>query len=259
MELDWGIGIRNVKEWLLDGLFPANIYCICCGNLIDKTRPYALCDSCLENLNWANARTCIKCGKVLNETDKRRLLDEIGQTHQLCDHCKQNRHFFERGFTCMQYSTMAKEMIHHFKFNGCAYMGDKLGKIMLDRIRLEQLSVDLVVAVPMHPKNRRKRGYNQSELLAKVVAEGLGVVYNSQVLIRRQYKAPMNKLGAEQRYANIQNAYALAGNAAFLQSKSVLLIDDIYTTGSTVDECSRLLKEAGAGVIYVLTLAAGAN
>ncbi|QAT41950.1 ComF family protein [Aminipila luticellarii] len=249
----------NVREMLLDWLFPSNIYCICCGNLIDKSRTYALCDQCLGTIHWANDRTCIKCGKILADTERRRLLDELGEGQHLCADCRHNTHYFDRGFTCMQYGSMEKEMIHRFKFNGCAYMGDKLGNILLDKILLENLSVDVVTAVPMHSKNQLKRGYNQSALMAKVVAKGLGVVYNDQVLIRKQYKAPMNKLDAEQRASNVKNSYGIHPKFGCFQNQSILLIDDIYTTGSTADECSRLLKEAGAENVYVLTLAAGAD
>ncbi|QHI72022.1 ComF family protein [Aminipila terrae] len=251
--------IINLGKLLSDLIFPSNIYCICCGNLIDNSRIYALCDQCLESIHWANGRTCAKCGKVLMETEGRKLLDQIRSGPELCDNCQNNTHYFEQGFTCMQYSSMEREMVHRFKFNGCAYMGDKLGKILLDRILPEHLQLHLVMAVPMHPRNQVKRGYNQSELMAKMVAKGLGVDYNNQVLVRKQYKAPMNKLNAEQRYANVKSSYGLKQNSPKLEHQSILLIDDVYTTGSTVDECSRLLKEAGAEKVYVLTLAAGAN
>lgn len=249
----------SIGKSILELLFPSNIYCICCGNLIDNSRPYALCDQCLESLHWANGRTCYKCGKAIADTEQRAILDKIREGEELCDDCKQNKHFFERGFICMQYGNKEKEMIHNYKFNGCAYMGQKFGEIMLDRILLEHLQVDTVMAVPMHPKKQMKRGYNQSELMAKVVAKGLGVVYNNQVLVRKYYKAPMNKLDAEQRYANVKAAYGIAKQSLKPSNQSILLIDDIYTTGNTVDECSRLLMEAGAKKVYVLALAAGTN
>lgn len=251
--------VESLRRMILDLCFPSNIYCICCGNLIDNSRVYSLCDQCLESLHWANGRTCSKCGKVLADTEKRKLLDEIREGLELCDDCKNNNFYFDRGFTCMQYGSVEKEMVHKYKFNGCAYMGEKLGKILLDRILLENLRVDMVMSVPMHPKNQLKRGYNQSELMAKVVAKGLGVVYNNRVLIRKHYKAPMNKLNAEQRHANVKDSYGIAEESLKLQRERILLIDDIYTTGSTVDECSRILLEAGADKVYVLTLAAGAN
>lgn len=251
--------VINIGEVILDFIFPSNIYCICCGNLIDKSRKYALCDNCLDSIHWANGRTCSKCGKVLIETEKRKLLDKVYNYQEICNDCKSSKHNYNQGFTCMQYSNLEKEMIHKFKFNGCAYMGKKLGRIMLDRILLESIDVDLVTAVPMHPKKQLKRGYNQSELMAKVVAKGLGVVYNNRVLIRNEYKAPMNKLDAEQRYENVKKAYGIYDKTLKLKEQSILLIDDIYTTGSTVDECSRILFEAGAGKVYVLTLAAGVD
>lgn len=243
-------GLKNAGKAASELLFPSNIYCICCGNLINHTRPYALCDDCLENIRWANGRVCQVCGKVMSDDNQ----------ETICDDCQNNTHYFDKGYTCMVYGQREKEMVHKYKFNGAAYMGEKLGQILLDRILIEDLTVDLVTAVPMHPKKLKKRGYNQAELMAKVVAKGLEVEYNNQVLVRKNYKNPMNKLGAEERHKNIAGAYGSNSNStetAVLQGKRVLLIDDVYTTGSTADECSKLLKEQGAEKVYVLTLAAG--
>lgn len=242
--------LKNAGKAAAELLFPSNIYCICCGNLINYTRPYSLCDDCLENIRWANGRVCEVCGKVMAEDNE----------EDICTDCQKNRHCFDKGYTCMVYGQMEKEMVHKYKFNGAVYMGEKLGQIMLDRILAEDLDIDCVTAVPMHPKKLKKRGYNQAELMAKTVAKGLGTDYNNQVLVRKSYKSPMNKLGAEQRHKNVSGAYALnkkVPDAGDLKGKRVLLIDDVYTTGSTVDECSRLLKEQGAEKVYVLTLAAG--
>lgn len=242
----------NIRKRALELAFPSNIYCICCDNLIDNSRPYALCDECLKNLHWANGRTCSKCGKALVNERK----------SEVCHDCHENTHLFERGFTCMHYGTKEKEIIHRFKFNGAAYMGSKLGKIMLDRFLLEELTVDCVIPVPMHKKKQAKRGYNQSELMAKEVAKGLGVPYNGQVLVRNKYKAPMNKLDSNQRRMNIIDSYSIRNQGAKLcniNNKSILLIDDVYTTGSTADECTKVLLDAGAKKVYLLTLAAGVN
>lgn len=238
----------KIGNQILELLFPSNIYCISCGNLIDISRPYALCDDCLENLRWVNKRTCNKCGKAL-ENDRH---------NELCLDCQQSEHFFERGFTCLQYGLREKEILHRFKFNGAAYIGPKLGKLMLDRIQPENLKLDLVTSVPMHKKKQVKRGYNPAALMAKEVAKGLCVPYNGQVLKRSSYQAPMNKLDRNQRKLNLINSYSIR-EAVQIQNKSILLIDDVYTTGSTADECCKILKEAGASQIFVLTLAAGVN
>lgn len=268
---NWEGKLKSKINGLLELIYPSNIYCICCGNLIDETRPYALCDQCLEQIRWANERTCAVCGKVMADDNP----DDV------CRHCQGTDHFFDKGYTCMVYGQREKEMVHKFKFNGKAYMGEKLGQILLDRIKqaMEEsryadadaqaeamyadeeagsLDFDLVTAVPMHPKKLKRRGYNQAELMAKIVAKGLGIEYNSRVLTRKYYNNPMNKLGAEQRHKNLVGAYGRGDcEPSVLNGKRVLLIDDVYTTGSTADECSRLLKEQGADKVYVLTLAAG--
>lgn len=248
--------VRKLISAVSELVFPSSIYCISCGNLIDSSRHYALCNRCMEEIHWANQRVCGKCGKVLTGDEDR----------ELCSDCVENHHSFTRGFTCMVYQSLEKEMLHTYKFNGAAYMGEKLGEILLDRIRPEvefgDINVDMVTSVPMSKSKLKKRGYNQSELMAKVVARGLGLLYNNRVLVRKSQKKAMNKLSRQQRMENVMEAYALGSDQrelAKIKDKSVLLIDDIYTTGATVDACSDLLFQAGASQVYVLTLAAGAD
>ena len=107
--------LSSVPERILNLIYPSNIYCICCGNLIDDSRPYSLCDTCIRMLNWANGKTCSRCGKVLQE----------GYGSELCSDCAEMEHFFEKGYTCVEYGAAEREILHQFKYKDKAYMGKK--------------------------------------------------------------------------------------------------------------------------------------
>lgn len=242
---------NKIQEYL----FPSNIYCICCDNLINESRPYALCDDCMEHIEWANKETCQMCGKLLRDDG-----EETGdEDYTICRDCQNGEHYFDRGFTCMCYGQREREILRKYKFQGAAYMSKKLGDMMADRLMPENLSPDMIVAVPMQKQKQKKRGYNQAELLAKHVAERMEIPYVRGILLRKTYKTAMNKLDASHRKENVRGSYYIAPGADKnkINGKTILLIDDIYTTGSTVDECSKLLKEAGAELVYVCTVASG--
>lgn len=242
--------MKNLFRKILEVFFPSNIYCICCGNIIDNTRPYSLCDSCVRNLHWATAKTCKKCGKMLGENYRR----------EFCNDCYETEHYFERGFTCAEYGMYEKLIVRDYKYHGKPYFGDKLAEIMFDRLEMEELPLDLIVPVPMHKKKERKRGYNQAALLAKGIGRRMDVPFDGKLLMRDRRTKPMNKMNPQERRDNVKDAFTLSPEKVkIVRDKTILLVDDIFTTGSTLDECSRLLLEGGACKIYMACFAAGGN
>ena len=237
-------------ERVLDLVYPSNIYCICCGNLIDNSRPYSLCDTCVRTLKWANGRTCSWCGKILQE----------GYGPELCTDCMELDHVFEKGYTCVEYGAAEREILHQFKYKDKAYLGRKLSELMYDRIQSEELHPDLLLPVPMFLAKERKRGYNQAAVLAMLLAKAMKKPYNGTVLVRNTETEAMSSLSAAERRRNIQEAFTIPANKReIITDKRILLIDDIFTTGSTADACASTLLEAGASKVWVFTFAAGAN
>lgn len=242
--------LSSLGEGFLDLIYPSNIYCISCGNIIDDSRPYALCDNCVRALKWANGRTCCQCGKILQE----------GYGPDLCTDCMDAEHNFEKGFTCVEYGAVERELIHEFKYKDKAYLGRKLAEIMYDRIQAEELEPELIVPVPMYGRKEKKRGYNQAAVLAASLAKYMGVKYAGKLLVRTVETKAMSTLGALDRRRNIQKVFSVPHDKAdWLTGKTVLLVDDIYTTGSTADACASALREAGAAKVFVFTFASGAN
>ncbi|MGP1570242.1 MAG: ComF family protein [Eubacteriales bacterium] len=241
----------KILDSVLELIFPSDIYCICCGNLINAGKKYSLCEDCIRDLDWVNAHECEKCGVKLKTGEKK-----------ICKTCVERTQNFDRAYTCLVYDDMAKKMITEYKFNGKSYMADALADIMVDKFLTSGCAADLVIFVPMHPKKERQRGYNQAELLARKFAKKLDLPVSCGILLRKGYKKAMSKLRAEERADNIKGVYAISEDIKsleLLKRKSVILVDDIYTTGTTANECARLLKEAGAESVSVFTLAAGAD
>lgn len=238
--------IRNT----LEVLFPSNIYCICCENIIDNTRPYSLCDACVRNLHWANENTCKKCGKIVGENYRR----------EFCNDCSETDHLFEKGFTCAEYGLYEKMIIRDYKYHGKSYFGDKLAEVMADRLAIEDLPFNLILPVPMHKNKERKRGYNQAALLAKGISRRTLVPFDKDLMMRVVRTKPMNKMSPQERRDNVKDAFTLRREKVkMVKDKTILLVDDIFTTGSTLDECSRLLLDNGAKEIYMICFAAGGN
>lgn len=231
-------------------IFPSNIYCICCGSVIDRTRPYALCDRCVQKFHWMGKKTCGKCGKILDED----------YLHPLCVDCRNMEHPFVKGFTCTRYGLYERVMMMDYKYHDKAWIGRKIGDILTDRMHDEPFCPDLVVPVPIHHRREANRGYNQVVLMAGRYAESTGLPLDDRMLIRTKDTLPMRNLGVAERIANVSGAFDLRrGSQTALLNKTVLLIDDIYTTGSTADSCTKTLLAGGAKEVWLLTFAAGSN
>ncbi len=119
---------------------------------------------------------------------------------------------------------------------------------------LGQLRAELIVPVPLHPKRLRWRGFNQSLLLARQVSRAYGTPVDPFVVVRRRETPPQTQLTEEERRRNMRGAFAVNSGTP-IKNKTILLVDDVYTSGATVNECSRVLRRAGAKAVYVLTLA----
>lgn len=244
------LNLSAFGDGFFDLIYPSNIYCISCGNIIDDSRPYSLCDNCVRTLKWANGRTCARCGKILQES----------YGADLCTDCEDGEHVFQRGFTCVEYGMAERVLMHRFKYRDQAYLGRKLAEIMYDRIQPEELNPDLILPVPMFRGKEKRRGYNQAAVLASSLAKLMGLPFDGKLLVRRVETEAMSRLNILERRKNIQEVFAVSeSRLPKLSGKQVLLIDDIYTTGSTADACASVLLESGAAAVFVLTFASGAN
>ena len=147
-------------------------------------------------------------------------------TQQFCYDCTVKRHFYERGVVAQQ-------------------CGALIGK----------WDIDLVLPVPMYAAKQRKRGYNQAELIARELSKNLNLICASEILVRTRKTTPMKELNDEERRKNVERAFLVKENV--VKYKKILLVDDIYTTGATIDSCAKILYQKGAQKVYFLCLCAG--
>ena len=216
-----------------DAIFPPSIYCISCGKPITIQSCYSLCDDCLNTLHWANEKTCIQCGKAL----------ENWYPDIICAECKNKKHDFNYGITCLQYCDNERSIIHDLKYHKKSYLARIFADMFYDKIKASEQTDkwDIIVPVPMFEKKERVRGYNQAELIARFLSLKIGIFYAPDILLRVKNTAPMNRLGNEERYSNLEEAFSISDDKrVFIDGKRVLLVDDIYTTGATADTCSKV-------------------
>ncbi len=247
--------LRELGTALLELLYPSDIYCIRCGEPIHPGNPLSLCESCEAKLNRVGESVCLCCGKpmdIFSASNPKMLAP------RLCGDCRSGGRVIKKGFTCLLYDGPERAMIHRFKFENKPWYGPKLAVLLEERLALENLGDYVIVPVPMHKKRRKERGYNQAYILAKALARRVGKPFLGNCLVRSRSTVPMKDLAGAERLANVTKAFAVTGpERCRLAGQTVVLVDDIYTTGSTGDACANVLLEAGAAQIFMLTLASG--
>lgn len=168
---------------------------------------------------------------------------------------------YVRGYSLWIYDSIMKESMAAFKYKGrkeyAAYYVDELISYLGDEIQC--INPDVIIPIPIHPSRRRDRGYNQTELLAEELGKRMHIMVRSDILIRTVKTRPQKELSNVERMKNLERAFSIqkdCGSPAIPYHK-VLLIDDIYTTGSTIEACTKVLLAAGVGEIYFVTLCIG--
>lgn len=234
---------RTVTAQLLQLLFPRR--CPVCDEIVV---PYGerICAGCVGKLKLLTPPWCMKCGK------------KLAGDETICSDCRRKSHLFIRGRALYEYGSVASS-IYRLKYGKrqeyAEYFGKEAAFYLGDFIR--GVGPDGFVPIPLHRKRQNKRGYNQAKLLARALGSSLSVPVYDKLLVRVKNTAPLKKQNPEERQNNLKKAFIIGQNDVKLDT--IILIDDIYTTGSTVDEATRVLKESGVKNIYVITLACGAG
>ena len=253
--------LGRIGSGALDLIYPMSLYCISCGKIIDDSRTYRLCNECMQAASWIGERRCAKCGRPLADTGP-------GERCFACSgrDAGDSGHSFDKGHACAGYGTVEQAVIFAFKYGSRSDIGSTLGEILFDRMASEYGEdvlagmYDLVVPVPVFSAKKKKRGYNHAALMAESFAKRAGLACDSSIIVRTRDTAPMKGLTPAERRANISGAFEIRTRGMkMLRGSSVLLVDDIFTTGSTIDGIASLLKEAGASRVDFLAYAGGAD
>jgi len=246
----WRLSCTHILPQVWRLLFPQ--HCIFCGELA----PQLVCAACAEKLPRVEPPVCPRCGKPLKTAVPR----------QECLHCSGHSWCVEMARALYLYEGLGREALHRFKYGGrrglARFFGDRLAREAGDLNRLGAWfnwdfgeEPELVVPIPLHGWKRFWRGFNQSELILKFYAPALGLPVRAGILRRRRRTRSQVGLSERQRFLNVRGAFAVPKRAQRLvRGKRVLLVDDLVTTGATVNAAARALKRAGAHSVYVLSL-----
>ncbi len=204
-----------------------------------------ICEACLKKVKYVLPPQCCKCGKHVNEPEE-----------EFCRDCGEKTHFFTAGRALYEYGTVSKAL-YRYKYCGrreyAEVFGEEIAYYLADF--LQHIKPDALIPVPMHPRKERLRGYNQAALLADAVSEHTQIPVCNNLVKRIRNTRPLKLLNPEERLNNLKKAFILSENGVKLEV--VVIIDDIFTTGSTIDAMAGLLLEAGVREVYFITLAIG--
>ncbi len=237
--------IEKIAEELIDIIYPPR--CPVCGE-VKRGKKKLACNGCLERLTWIKEPQCKKCGKMLESEEQ-----------EYCFDCNKVQYHFESGYPLWSYDDIMKKSIADFKYGGRREYGKFYGTVLAERYgpKFLALQVDVIVPVPIHDTKRRERGYNQTEIIADTLGRELGIPVWKDWLVRVRKTMPQKELNQQERLKNLEGAFAIKKRHDLQGNTKVLLLDDIYTSGSTVEACTKVLLKAGADKVYVSTLCIG--
>lgn len=240
-------GLARLGRALLGLAFPAQ--CAACGQAVAEGDTF--CPECRARVELINGPVCRCCGRPLAE--------EAGEG--LCRQCAARPPAYDQARSLALHRGPLARVVREFKYRRRYVRGAALAGFWARRAPVDWLAgVELLVPVPLHPRRLLWRGFNQALVLARPLARCLGLRVEPGLLRRRRHTRPQVGLDAAQRRANVEGAFSLGRSAAArVAGRRVLLVDDVFTTGATVEECARVLREAGAARVMVHTLARAAG
>jgi ComF family protein len=244
--------VRELVGSLASVIFPAP--CRICGELLEDPTRVPLCAPCWSGLSPISGPMCERCGRPLASPV---VSDAV--TPPLCGMCRKGLYDFDFARSFTLYTPEATNAILLLKYEEVVPLGRLFARRLLTlvqahKVKLGKLAVDLVIPVPLHPARFRERGHNQAELIARPLARLLGLPCRSNLLIRTRPRPDKLRLTLRERWRSVRGAYATRGGGR-VDNLGVLLVDDVMTTGATLDACSRALRRAGASSVAALTVA----
>lgn len=233
-------------EWkpdLAGILYPRR--CPVCQDVVED-RGEKVCCICRTRLPYIRANFCQKCGKPL-------LLEE----QEYCGDCMRKKHRFERGRAPFVYDRVMRESIAGYKYGGRREYAAFYAEEILSRCAkdMQKWRGEAFVPIPLHPSRRRKRGFNQAELLARELTRRCGIPTDAGILVRVRKTHVQKELNDQERLTNLKDAFSVRKGRVPYQN--IILVDDIYTTGSTVDAAAKTLKENGVRNVYFVCICVG--
>jgi competence protein ComFC len=221
--------------------------CEICSRLLELPGERIICCSCLEELRPFRASHCLCCGRFFNDA---------GEPH-FCRDCVELQTAFSVHRSCGRYEGKLKDIVILYKYRGFKVLGKSLAEFAVQALGQEESlwwKLDALIPVPLHPKKKKQRGFNQAKLFARELAKLKNLPVIEKRLVKVKTTPAQSSLKAADRRRNLRGAFEVIRSEE-IEGKNLLLVDDVFTTGSTLRECSRALKKAGANEIRALTIA----
>lgn len=237
------IRYKKAASIFLDALFPRR--CPVCGD-IAAPRGNLICPSCRDKLSFVKSPVCKKCGKEV-----------MSGTIEYCFDCSRHRRSFEYGLALLNYNELSGRSMAAVKYKNRREYLDFYAEEAVRRCgaKLLEMEADCLIPVPIHPSRYRSRGFNQALVLARKLEERMGIPVYPDILKRNKNTEPQKELGPAGRLKNLEQAFSAGPVPDGITS--VILIDDIYTTGSTIEACTRVLRAAGVKKVYFFAVCIG--
>ncbi len=235
--------IRKIVSRVVEEIFPENMTCNACGMEMDHDDRYGLCSKCMSSIDMIDEMACEVCGaKIFADT-------------RICTDCMARSRVVDRNYSAVVYSGIMTRLIHDYKYGGKKYLGKTLGNMLYDKYLAvrEEIDADVIIPVPLNINRERDRGFNQAFVMLQQFDVDKDRI-EENILVRIVDTPQQMSLPKDKRLKNVEGAFSVIDDIS-VKGCNVLLVDDIYTTGSTIDECAKMLYNAGANKVISITLA----
>lgn len=232
--------LKNIYKKFEDILF-VNYSCISCEREIFDNKNFSLCEDCFKKLDIINMPKCKKCG------------DSMGQ-NLYCEACYNKSYSFDRNISLCYYTDISSNIIKRFKYSNKRYLAEYIVNLMVENLEIPK-DTDYVTYVPSSKAGKKERGYNQTEDMAKLFSEKTGIPL-LEILGKNEGFSNQASLDKKGREENLKNAfYTILDDKNIIKNKNILLIDDVFTTGTTLSRCADTLKRLKPKSIITMTFA----
>lgn len=230
--------LKKLLKTIEKALFP-EFSCFVCGREM-KNPENGLCEKCAAKIKRIDGNICEKCGMQISDGER------------FCITCKNTSYVFNKARAAFVFDDISSSLVHQLKFKGKKFIVSLLACEMEKVFNSMDIKPDFIVPIPLAVKKEKKRGFNQSEILAKQLSEKINIPVFENVVAREIETPSQRGLSQKERKLNLQKAFKCL-MPEVVKDKTVLIVDDVFTTGTTVNECSKVLLKAKAKQIFVLT------
>lgn len=239
-------GIKSLVDIFLNLVYPDN--CRICGQRRATKAQSYVCHECRKDIRQITPPVCSLCGRQF-EGD---ITVEF-----TCEDCRNRKIYYDRARSAVYYDGTVVKALHAYKYNNAMWFEPFLAQMLIEKAKIEICNGewDCIVPVPLHFVRKNERGFNQAERLSNHLSKAVKIPVNARILKRVKYTETQTALERHKRGENVKNAFALRDRDLNINGLRIVLVDDVMTTGATVNECAKTLRKGGASSIFVLTLA----